>query len=67
MFLFRFINQPKNVSAPNKTPKWQYNGINATDGSDAGFMLNTDFELFYNVTLVTKFWNFLFITGPLAW
>jgi len=43
-----------NVSAPNTTPKWQYDGINTTDGSDAGFMLNTDFELFYNLTLDTN-------------
>jgi hypothetical protein len=43
------------VSPPNTTPKWQFNGVNATDGSDAGFMLNTDFELFYNLTLVTIF------------
>jgi len=40
-----------NMARPNSTPKWQFNGVNATDGSNAGFMLNTDFELFYNLTL----------------
>ena len=37
---------PKNLSAP----KWQFNGLLA-NGNSAGFMLNTDFELFYNLTL----------------
>jgi hypothetical protein len=31
-------------------PKWQFNGLLA-DGTNAGFMLNTDFEIFYNLTL----------------
>ena len=32
-------------------PKWQFNGVNKTNGQNAGFMLNTDFEVFYNLTL----------------
>ena len=36
----------------NRTvPKWQYNGNSIVDGSIAGFMLNTDFELFYELSL----------------
>ena len=32
-------------------PKWQFNGNSIVDGSLAAFMLNTDFELFYELTL----------------
>jgi len=40
-----------NVSPPNGTVKWQYDGVYATSGGDAGFMLNTDFEMFYELSL----------------
>jgi hypothetical protein len=39
------------VSPPNGTVKWQYDGVYTT-GGDAGFMLNTDFEMFYELSLV---------------
>ena len=40
----------QNVAPPQTTPaKWQYKGTLA-DGTGSGFMLNTDFELFYNLT-----------------
>jgi hypothetical protein len=32
--------------------KWQFDGLQADGVTNAGFMLNTDFELFYNLTLV---------------
>ena len=41
----------QNVAPPQTTPaKWQFKGTLA-DGTGSGFMLNTDFELFYNLTL----------------
>ena len=40
----------QNVANKTSPPKWQFNG-NLSDGSQAGFMLNTDFELFYDLTL----------------
>jgi hypothetical protein len=41
----------KNVASSGSTPKWQFNGNNLTNDGNAGFMLNTDFELFYDLTL----------------
>jgi len=35
---------------PAPPPKWEFKATFA-DGSNAGFMLNTDFEIFYNLTL----------------
>ena len=42
-----FLQNVANRTAP---PKWQFNGKLA-NGAQAGFMLNTDVELFYNLTL----------------
>jgi len=39
-----------NVAQGSKPAKWEFKAKFA-DGSNAGFMFNTDFELFYNVTL----------------
>ena len=42
----------QNVAPKGSSPaKWQYNGLSTVDSSNAGFMLNTDFELFYDLTL----------------
>lgn len=41
----------KNTNVATSTaPKWQFNG-KLSDGTGAGFMLNTDFALYYNLTL----------------
>jgi hypothetical protein len=39
-----------NVAGNVPPPKWEFKATLA-DGSNAGFMLNTDFEIFYNITL----------------
>jgi len=43
-----FHQNVANNTSPN--PKWQFFGQLA-DGTNNGIMLNTDFELFYNLTL----------------
>ena len=35
------------------TPKYQFNGKDRTTGEEAGFMLNTDFALFYDMDIDT--------------
>jgi len=39
-----------NAAGKNPPPKWQFKAKSA-EGSNAGFMLNTDFEIYYNLTL----------------
>ena len=41
----------KNVAPENSAPKWQFVWNNETDVAKNGFMLNTDVELFYDLTL----------------
>ena len=40
----------KNVAEPNSSPKWQFIWKEKNSDND-GFMLNTDVEIFYDLTL----------------
>lgn len=57
-FYMNFINKTstwalRNADPKGPVPKWEYQGQLA-DKSDAGFMLNTDMELFYDLTVDTE-------------
>ena len=55
VFFYHMINSSLSYSNVNVAPgtnpaKWEFKASLA-DGTNAGFMLNTDFEVFYNLTL----------------
>ena len=42
------------MSKKKNDPRWQFGAVDVSTGVDDGFMLNTDFEVFYDLKLVRK-------------